>query len=116
MGVGIVGLSVTHLIPYLPQQLYSVLEAIAMLGSLVWYWRICRKHPEAAMLLAVIPLFFAWRSLPSYFYCAAFPLFVLMAVKTIPAFKKVQTVELEDTQVQAQPIAAVESVGVGAAL
>ena len=52
-----------------------------MLASLVWYWRICKKFPEAAMLLAVLPLFFAWRSLPSYFYCAAYPLFILMAAR-----------------------------------
>ena len=30
------------------------------------------------MLLAVAPLFFAWRSLPSYFACAAFPMFILL--------------------------------------
>jgi len=33
------------------------------------------------MLLAVLPLVFAWRSLPSYFFCAAFPMFVLMVAK-----------------------------------
>lgn len=104
MGVGIVGLSVTHMIPYLPQHVYTALEAIAMLGSLIWYWRICRKHPEAVMLLAVIPLFFAWRSLPSYFYCAAFPLFILMAAKTIPASSKATRVELDDTQEQVLPV------------
>lgn len=81
MGVGIVDLSITHLIPFLPQGVYTALEAIAMVFSLVWYWRICRRYPEAAMLLAVLPLFFAWRSLPSYFYCAAFPLFILMVAK-----------------------------------
>jgi hypothetical protein len=31
--------------------------------------------------LAVVPLFFAWRSLSSYFYCAAFPLFVLQMAR-----------------------------------
>ncbi len=36
------------------------------------------------MLLAIIPNFFAWRSLPSYFYCAAYPLFVLMAARMQP--------------------------------
>ncbi len=82
MGVGIVNLSITHLVPFLPKWVYSVLEGIAMLGSLVWYWRICKQYPESAMLLAVLPLFLAWRSLASYFYCAAFPLFVLMAVRT----------------------------------
>ncbi len=84
MGVGIVDLSVTHLIPFFPKWAYSVLEAVAMLASLAWYWRICKRVPEAAMLLAVLPLFMAWRSLSSYFYCAAFPLFVLMTAKAHP--------------------------------
>src|SRR5437588_1093021 len=81
MGVGIINFSVTHLLPFFPKWVYSVLEGVAMLGSLVWYWRICKKFPEAAMLLAVLPLFFACRSLSSYFYCSAFPLFVLMAAR-----------------------------------
>nr|MBA2284093.1 hypothetical protein [Ktedonobacteraceae bacterium] len=53
----------------------------AMLASLAWYWRICRERPEAALLLAVVPLFLAWRSLPSYFYCVAYPMFILMAAR-----------------------------------
>ncbi len=114
MGVGIVDLSVTHLIPYLPQQIYTVLEAIAMLGSLVWYWGICRKHPEAVMLLAVVPLFFAWRSLPSYFYCAAFPLYILMAAKTISPSRKTVVVASDDTQEQS--VAMMAPVGVRAAM
>lgn len=91
MGVGIINLSITHLIPYLPQSVYSSLEAIAMLFSLALYWRICRRCPEAAMLLAVVPLFFAWRSLPSYFYCAAFPIFLLIVAKRKPGFRVVPT-------------------------
>ncbi len=84
MGVGIINLSVVHLLPYYPEQVYSLLEAIAMLAVFVWYWRICRTYPESAMLLAVIPLFFAWRSLPSYFYCTAFPLFILLNARLLP--------------------------------
>ncbi|GAC1308297.1 MAG: hypothetical protein NVSMB27_45990 [Ktedonobacteraceae bacterium] len=87
MGVGIVDLSVTHLLPFLPKWAYNALEGGAMLASLLWYWRICKKFPEAAMLLAVLPLFFAWRSLASYFYCAAFPLFILMAAR-VPAARQ----------------------------
>ena len=89
MGVGIINFSVTHLLPFFPKWVYSVLEGGAMIASLVWYWRICKKFPEAAMLLAVLPLFFAWRSLASYFYCAAFPLFILMAAR-VPASKKLR--------------------------
>ncbi|HYB00073.1 MAG TPA: hypothetical protein VED37_07625 [Ktedonobacteraceae bacterium] len=80
-GVGIVGLSTPSLFPFLPQNVYSVLELSAMFAVLLWYWRICRARPEAAMVLAIIPLFFAWRSLSSYFYCAALPLFIFMAAR-----------------------------------
>ncbi|MGZ3617668.1 MAG: hypothetical protein ACXWOL_12825 [Ktedonobacteraceae bacterium] len=87
-GVGIIGLSTTPLLPFFSQLVYDVLELAAMLVALLWYWRICKERPEAAMVLAIIPLFFAWRSLSSYFYCAAFPLFMLMAVRTLPAKRR----------------------------
>ena len=81
LGVGLVNLSSSHLLPYLPNWLYLALEAGAMAAVLAYYWRICRACPEAAMFLAVVPLFLAWRSLPSYFSCTAFPLFVLMVAR-----------------------------------
>jgi len=92
LGVGLINLSVTHLLPFFPAWVYGVLEIGTMLLSLVWYWRICRKHPEAAMLLAVLPLIFAWRSLPSYFYCAAFPMFMLMAAKALPRMQPIKEI------------------------
>jgi uncharacterized membrane protein len=82
LGVGIVNLSSYHLLPYLPSWFYLSLEAGAMAVMLAYYWRICRACPEAAMLLATLPLFLAWRSLPSYFACTAFPIFVLMVART----------------------------------
>lgn len=84
MGVGLVGLSVTHLIPFLPTSVYTLLEGVTMIAMLYVYWRICRKRPEAAFLLAIIPLFFAWRSLPSYFYCAALPMFIVISSRLTP--------------------------------
>jgi hypothetical protein len=81
LGVGLINLSTGHLLPYLPEHVYLALELAAMAAALLCYWRICRRYPEAAFLLAVIPLFFAWRSLPSYFYCAAFPLFLVQAAQ-----------------------------------
>ncbi|HLI90394.1 MAG TPA: glycosyltransferase 87 family protein [Ktedonobacteraceae bacterium] len=88
MGVGIIDLSITHLLPFFPQWIYSALEAGAMVLCLAAYWRICRRCPEAALLLAIVPLFFAWRSLSSYFYCAAYPLFMLTAAHIGPAARK----------------------------
>jgi uncharacterized membrane protein len=91
MGVGLIGLSTTHLLPYLPSWVYTTLEGAAMLCSIAVYWRLCRSRPEAAMLLAVVPLFFAWRSLPSYFYCAAFPIFMLMAARKTRRSRRLPT-------------------------
>lgn len=83
MGVGLVGLVGSPFMhTYLSSMLYALLEyAIFYPLCLRWYWSLCRSHPEAAMLLAVLPLFFAWRSLPSYFACAAFPMFLLLVAR-----------------------------------
>ncbi|MBV9614474.1 MAG: DUF2029 domain-containing protein, partial [Ktedonobacteraceae bacterium] len=79
LGIGFISLSTSHVLPYFRPEVYTALEGVAMVLTLIWYWRICKKRPEAAMLFAVLPLFFAWRSLPSYFYCVAYPIFVLMS-------------------------------------
>jgi len=84
LGAGLISLSLTHLLPFFPTWVYDILEAGTMLFMFAWYWRLCRKHPEAVMLLAVLPLIFAWRSLPSYFFCAAYPIFVLLIAKVSP--------------------------------
>ncbi len=90
LGVGFINLSVLHYLPIFPTWVYSALEGTTMLLCLVWYWRLCRTSPEAALQLAVIPLFFAWRSLPSYFYCAAYPIMLLMAAKRRSVQKNTQ--------------------------
>ncbi len=83
-GVGIITFSNAHILPYLPGWFYWLLEGAAMLLTLAWYQRWCLRYPEVVMILAVFPLFFAWRSLPSYFACIAFPLFVLLAARRVP--------------------------------
>ncbi len=98
IGVGLISLSSTPLLPIFPSMVYDVLELGAMLIVLAYYWRMSKIRPEAAMLLAVIPLFFAWRSLSSYFYCAAFPLFILLAARAFPAINK-QTQQASDRSI-----------------
>jgi hypothetical protein len=36
--------------------------------GLAWYFVNCRKYPHTGPILAFFPLFFAWRSLWSYFF------------------------------------------------
>jgi uncharacterized membrane protein len=107
MGVGIVNLSVTHLIPYLPERVYTVLQIAAFFISIACYWRMSRTRPESAIFFAVLPLFLNWRSLSSYFSCVAYPMFVLMAARRRP---QIQAQEVgtspEDTEQQSLPMRA----------
>jgi hypothetical protein len=81
MGVGIVGLTnFLNLSFTIPSWIFSALEyGIGFPLCLYWYWRVGKNRPEAVMLLVLIPLFLAWRSLPSYFYCAAYPMLILIS-------------------------------------
>ncbi|HET9111161.1 MAG TPA: glycosyltransferase 87 family protein, partial [Ktedonobacterales bacterium] len=78
LGVGLVALSKGHLLPYAPIALYTALEVAALLACLWAQWRWRERLHEAVPLLALIPLYFAWRSLPNYF--AIVPLLALFAV------------------------------------
>jgi hypothetical protein len=79
-GAGMIALGVGKVLPFLPHTAYTALEAIGILGALAWYFRWGRQRPEAAIVLAVLPLFLAWRSLPTYFYFCALPAAVLLAL------------------------------------
>lgn len=68
-GTGIIALSIygQGSLPLGPRWLYGIFEAAALGASLWYYWRTCRKHPGTGLILAPLALFFAWRSLYSYF-------------------------------------------------
>jgi uncharacterized membrane protein len=91
MGEGLVGLATTkiygiHLMPLLPQSTYSLLSLIAFGLALWWYMRIgSRRYPVMGIGLAMAPLWFNWRSLPSYFYFCALPMLILwLAWQRVP--------------------------------
>ena len=83
LGVGIVALAKGHLLPYAPVALYTALEITALIGCLWAQARWREKLREAVPLLALIPLYFAWRALPNYF--AIVPLLALFAVGSLRA-------------------------------
>jgi hypothetical protein len=89
MGVGLISLSTSHLLPYYPTWVYTILELGGWLGTSIWYWRVCKQRPEAAWLFAIMPIFLAWRSLSSYFYCVAFPMFMLFSAQRRPVTQHV---------------------------
>ena len=82
-GMGVIALSLGHLLPYAPPVFYAALEAAALGVALAVASR-WRMHLGAGVLvLALVPLFFAFRSVPSYFAFA--PWLALYAVISRPA-------------------------------
>ena len=67
-GVGIITLSYTGLIDIKSSLPFTIMEVIVLLAALIWYFRNCRRFPETALVLAVFPLFFSWRSSWTYFF------------------------------------------------
>jgi len=47
---------------------FAILEGIAFIVVILWYLRYCRRYPQTGIILAVMPPFFAWRSMFSYFF------------------------------------------------
>jgi hypothetical protein len=68
LGVGVVNLVTSGLVSNQSSLPFTVLELAALAGGIIWYYRNCRRMPHAGLILAVLPLFFAWRSLWPYFF------------------------------------------------
>lgn len=70
LGIGAIALFVANVVPMAPKLAFTVAEALAWGGSLLATLRGALVTPATAMVLGALPLFFAWRSLVSYFYLA----------------------------------------------
>jgi uncharacterized membrane protein len=82
-GNGLIRLPLGGILPLWPSDVYLALELLALVISLIWYWRNGRRYPELAFVLAVVPLFFAWRSLTTYFYFIALPAIALYNARAL---------------------------------
>ena len=82
-GAGVVFLGTSGGLPLLPQTAYLVIEGTAAAVCLGLAWRERRSSPELGSVLALVPLFFGWRSLFSYFFLI--PLFAAAGVARLPA-------------------------------
>lgn len=81
-GAGIIFLVIDRVLPLWPPLAYTALEGLAFAVCLVVAWRARRTSPELGMVLATLPLFFAYRSLFSYFFLL--PLFAFAALVRMP--------------------------------
>jgi uncharacterized membrane protein len=91
-GSGVIGLSLTGILPLAPSWVYSLLELAALAGGLLWYWRAWPRYPLAGLILPLVPLFFAWRSPERYF--ELLPILALLAA--------VLTIRMASARVEAE--------------
>lgn len=77
LGSGLVRLSLAGIFPLAPSVVYTGLELLALVLCVAWFWRSRTYTPALGVVLAVLPLFFAWRSLTTYFYFVTLAAFVL---------------------------------------
>jgi len=68
LGVGLITIVTSGLVTVESPLIFSIMEFGVFGLAIIWYWFNCRRYPDTAPLLSVLPLFFAWRSLWGYFY------------------------------------------------
>ena len=68
IGGGLAALLTTGLLHIKSSVPFDILEGVAFIVTIIWYFRYCKRNPQAGLILAIMPLFFAWRSLWSYFF------------------------------------------------
>ncbi len=85
-GMGLVALTTGGLLPNAPASVYGALAGLALLGALVAFARWRGALREAALLLALLPLYFAFRSQPNYFAIA--PWLALYAANRVYALAR----------------------------
>lgn len=68
LGVGIISIVTTGLVTIQNPVPFTIIEVAVFAGGIAWYYFNCRRYPHAGPILAFLPLFFAWRSLWSYFF------------------------------------------------
>lgn len=80
LGVGLVSLVSGGYLKIESPLIFSLLEAGVGVVAIVWYWFNARRYPHTGLILAVLPLFFAWRSLWPYFFYFDVILLALVAL------------------------------------
>jgi hypothetical protein len=67
LGVGIVSFVTAGIIEIQSPLIFTVMEITILVCAVIWYLYYCPRYPYTGLILALIPLFFAWRSLTAYF-------------------------------------------------
>jgi len=70
LGVGIITLVTSGLLVIKSALVFNLASILVLIAGLLWYYRNCRRYPYLGLVLAILPFFFAWRSLWGYLFFA----------------------------------------------
>jgi hypothetical protein len=70
MGAGVITLVTSGTIKLSSSLPFAIMEIAVLAAGLLWYLRYAPRYPHTGLFLAVLPLYFAWRSPWDYFYFA----------------------------------------------
>ena len=68
LGVGIITIVSGGFLDIQSPLPFAIIEIAIAASAVVWYFFRCKRYPQTGLILAVLPLFFAWRSLWGYFF------------------------------------------------
>ncbi len=97
MGVGLTSLVSSGMINIGSPLVFTLLEVSAFIFAMIWYWHNCLRYPHTGIILAVVPLFFAWRS--SWWYFFYFDI-ILLAIILIENHQQGQIARAESPVLQ----------------
>lgn len=92
LGVGVISLVTGGIVSSANSLPFTIMEIVVFIGVIIWYYRNCKHYPDAGPLLAVLPLFFAWRSLWTYFFYITIIILARMLIRneSAPAAQPIQ--------------------------
>ena len=108
-GSGVIGLSLTGILPLLPPTAYAALELAALVAALVWYWRTWPRYRFAGLVLPLVPLFFAWRSSERYFVLLPLAAVLALALTRWERYRTDERAGAQPTAVESQDVAPASS-------
>jgi hypothetical protein len=103
IGVGIITLVTGEVLDIRSSLPFGILELVVFLAGLVWYYFNCRRYPHTGLVLSVLPLFFAWRSLWGYFFYIDIILLAAVMINEYNA-RTVEANNMPGVQVEANAI------------
>ena len=81
LGVGVISLVTSGYVNIQTSLPFTISEVIVLIGGMLWYLRYCKQYPDFGPILAILPLFFAWRSIWTYFYYIAIIVLARMLIQ-----------------------------------